>query len=188
MTTSSSNGATNGRNYVVISADGHDGPPEHPEKLLDYMPAKHRDAFSDWLDAGGPMFADLFADKDSPYQNFFEKWAGMDPEWIDGAIERYWAAEPETLDPVKRLAVLEESGVAGELLITSPPQMAGADAEMESAIRDAHLRWEIDYCNAVPGRLAGIVDVDYVDLDAAHRDDQARPRAGALRWHPRAGP
>lgn len=154
-----------GQRYLVISADGHDSPPDNPETLRPHVEAGFQADYADWVaGGGGGLFAGPLSAKQNPYEGFF-RGLGMDDEWVSEAVTRYWSVHPP-LDPAGRLVEVEKSGIAAELLVTAPPRVADNPA-LQRAVREAHHRYLIDHCKAAPGRFAAIVSPDWSDLDAA---------------------
>jgi predicted TIM-barrel fold metal-dependent hydrolase len=180
--------------YLVISADGHDAPPNHPEKYRDYIDPSYRAAFGAALEASadehrmmlgsltdlaegfGSSNAEEAADLD-PFAKMMKTiflGFGNDPAWMDEALRRYFPSEPPGLvDPKERVAALESQGAVGELMLTAPAMPPAMDLSHPAALRAAHLahlRWLVDFCGAVPGRIAAPVAPDYRDLDNAMAD------------------
>jgi predicted TIM-barrel fold metal-dependent hydrolase len=168
-----------GERYIVISADGHEGPPNYPEKFREYFSSKYQPMFDEWLaktPGEAAMVVKMFSGEgaknydDNEYRNelinSFVGAFGNDLESVRQSVDRYWANEPVTLDPAARMTVLEEQGVVGDFI--HPHSIAGSMVEdgsgFKRAAEQAHLRWLADYCNAVPGRLAGVNPVIISDI------------------------
>ncbi len=134
--------------YTVVSADGHAG-----GDLNDYRPylaSRWHDEFDAWAKGYENPFADL----------------------LQPIAYRSW-------DSDRRLAETESDGIAAEVLFpnTVPPFFEQSnlvalpptpeDYERRWAGVQAHNRWLADFCAAVPGRRAGIVQVYANDMDDA---------------------
>jgi predicted TIM-barrel fold metal-dependent hydrolase len=137
-------------NYTVISADCHGG-----ANIGDYRPyleKKFHDEFDAWE-----------ADFKNPYDDITGDDAG-----------RNW-------DSDRRLREMEADGVVAEVIFpnTIPPffpkvslvgQAPGAtagDLEKRWGGLRAHNRWLADFCNAAPGRRAGICQIMLHDVDGS---------------------
>jgi predicted TIM-barrel fold metal-dependent hydrolase len=143
-------------NYLVISSDGHAGPP--PEVYREYLEARYRQAFDEHqveLEAGR-MVNTAFVD-----------------EWDDETGDREMKAG---YDPAVRDAILDTEGVAAEVLfpdadvlgtgrLASSPfgsglgSGAGVDPDAVRAGARAHNRWLADFCATNPERRIGIAVV-----------------------------
>jgi predicted TIM-barrel fold metal-dependent hydrolase len=136
--------------YVVVSADCHGGAELY--EYRDYLERRHLDAFDAWARDYAIPFEDLMGDEGG----------------------RNW-------DGGRRLADLEADGIVAEVIYpnTIPPfypepslkaQLPGAtegDLDLRWAGLRAHNRWLVDFCNAAPGRRAGIAQIMLHDVDAA---------------------
>ncbi|CAB4959134.1 MAG: amidohydrolase family protein [Actinobacteria bacterium] len=133
--------------YIVISADGHAG-----ANIADYRPyleAKWQAEFDDWA-----------ATYENPYDDLEGDLGG-----------RNW-------DSSRRLSDLEADGIVAEViypntippffpktsLTAQPPALTTADAERRWAGLKAHNRWLVDFCNDTPGRRAGVVQINLLDI------------------------
>ncbi len=143
-------------NYLVISSDGHAGPP--PEVYREYLEARYRQAFDEHqaeLEAGR-MVNTAFVD-----------------EWDDETGDREMRAG---YDPAVRDAILDTEGVAAEVLfpdadvlgtgrLASSPfgsglgSGAGVDPDAVRAGARAHNRWLADFCATNPARRIGVAVV-----------------------------
>ncbi len=145
--------------YTVISADCHAG-----ADLLDYRPyleKKYHDDFDAWAATYVNPYEDLLAD----------------------TADRNWNSE-------RRLGELEADGIVAEVVFpnTIPPffpsaaLMAPAPAREEYEQRwaglRAHNRWLADFCEAVPGRRAGVAQILLNDVDEAVREIRRTREAG----------
>jgi predicted TIM-barrel fold metal-dependent hydrolase len=139
--------------YLVISADGHAGPP--PATYRDYLDPDFREAFDEFQAAqeAGRMVNAAFV----------EEW---DEETGDHEMKAAY-------DPDARDAVLDAEGVAAEVLFPDADVLgtgrtasspfgsglasgAGADAESIKAGARAHNRWLADFCATNPHRRIGV--------------------------------
>ncbi|HTT87526.1 MAG TPA: amidohydrolase family protein, partial [Acidimicrobiales bacterium] len=128
------------RRYTVISADSHCG-----ADLLDYRPylaSRFRHEFDAWAATYELPFADLLAP--TRYRNWDSDRRLAEHE-ADGIVAE--VLFPNTVPPF-----FEESN-----LVALPPE--AADYERRWAGVQAHNRWVADFCAAVPGRRAGVVQV-----------------------------
>ena len=134
--------------YTIISADGHAG-----GDILDYRPylaSRWHEDFDAWAATYENPFADLLAP----------------------IAYRSW-------DSDRRLAETESDGIAAEVLFpnTVPPFFtegnlvalppSDVDYEARWAGVQAHNRWLADFCRAVPGRRAGVIQVFANKIDDA---------------------
>lgn len=171
--------------YVVISCDGHDGPPDHHEKLLDYIDPLYRADYQEMLDAlqGGAMTpfggGTHKTYHNEPFRNslanLYVTYFKTDQDLFEKAFDATYPTIPPTRDPHERVAALESQGVVADLIY--PHAFAslrlGADREdpaLNRAARKAYIRWLADHCNAVKGRLAGVIPINGADLDNAMED------------------
>jgi predicted TIM-barrel fold metal-dependent hydrolase len=147
--------------YIVISADGHAG-----GNLTDYRPylaSRWHDEFDAWA---------------ATYQVPYDDMKGGDGE-------RNWDSE-------RRRRELEADGQVGEVifpntvppffpkvsLVSQPPSITAADVERRWAGLQAHNRWLVDFCAALPGRRAGVAQITLHDIDAT---------VAEIRWAHTAG-
>ena len=148
--------------YVVISSDCHAG-----ADLRDYKPFLAREWHDDF-----ERWAAHFSD---PWMQVEEKIA---PGPINiGAVS---AASSWNWESDIRMRALEEDGIVAEVLFpnTAPPftpsgVFAASQPETRSEYEQrfaglrAHNRWMAEFCNATPGRRAGIAQVFLNDVDEA---------------------
>jgi predicted TIM-barrel fold metal-dependent hydrolase len=145
---------------IVVSADGHCGADIYDYKP--YLDPQYRHEFDAWADA----YVDPWKDLDDATEHHRVGVASFqsDLNW----------------DSDKRLAHLEQEGIAAEVLFpnTVPPffpsGVIGAPApgtpdeyEYRFAGVQAHNRWLADFCAMAPGRRAGIAQVFFNDVDRA---------------------
>ena len=147
--------------YVVISADGHAG--ADVGEYRPYLEARWHKEFDAWAAAYEVPYEDLAGDLGT----------------------RNW-------DSKRRLADLEADGQVAEVifpntippffpktsLTAQPPAVTPADAERRWAGLKAHNRWLLDFCNDVPGRRAGIIQINLLDIEAS---------VAEVRWAAEAG-
>ena len=136
--------------YIVISADGHAGgdiPDYRP-----YLESKWHDDFDAWA-----------AEYDNPHEDLL---GDLGP--------RNW-------DSARRQADLEADGQVAEViypntippfypkssLTAQPPSLTRADAERRWAGLQAHNRWLADFCAELPGRRAGVAQINLYDVEAS---------------------
>ena len=142
--------------YIVISADGHAG-----GDIGDYRPYLEKK----WLDD-------------------FDAWAA---EYENPHEDLQGDLGPRNWDSARRQRDLEADGQAAEIiypntippfypkssLTAQPPSLTKADAERRWAGLQAHNRWLVDFCNDVPGRRAGVVQINLYDPEGS---------AAEIRW------
>lgn len=147
--------------YVVISSDCHAGGQIHDYRP--YLPSKYHDDFDAWASTYVVEYEDLLGDLG----------------------ERNW-------DSQRRLADMEAEGVVAEVIFPNtippfypkasltfqPPAVDAADAERRWEGLKAHNRWLADFCAEVPGRRAGVAQIQLHDIDAAIAE---------VRWAKEAG-
>jgi len=155
-----------GDNYLVISSDGHAGPP--PEQYAQYMDPVHRARYEEFIatlvamrEAGNGAF--------SAQTKFRDKFLAKTG---DGGIRASW-------DSDVRLKELDADGIAAEVLfpdadvlgiggISSSPFGTGLgasgrdDPELAMAGARAHNRWLADLCAQAPERRAGVMTVPII--------------------------
>lgn len=135
--------------YTVISADGHAG-----ADLLDYKPylaKKYHDEFDAWAASFVNPFGDIS---------------------VEMGANRSWSSE-------RRQQEIEPQGIAAEVIYpnTIPPFFeslgfvarppTAENYERRWAGLQAHNRWMLDYCNTLPGRRAGSLQVFANNIDDA---------------------
>jgi len=134
---------------TIISADTHAG--ADIEGYRPYLPAQWADDFTDWA-------------------------AGFESAWLDSDDDDYFL----NYDSERRLAALEDDGISAEVVFpnTTPPFFTGgslagtlattpeAHARQWAGLQ-AHNRWLIDFCAAVPGRRKGVIQLLPTDVNDA---------------------
>ncbi len=177
-----------GRNYVVVSADTH-ASPDSLDHFLSYVDPAFREqvaGFGDMSNLAISMFGGFDpgeVDESDPVRaTAARRLAGMG---VDIAAAESWLAHYGTDWVVpgdgdgRRLAVLEEQGIHAEVALPGPilagglsPAMylgSATDKGLEVVWPALHgyLRWLADFCNAAPGRRAGVMPIDFHDMDRA---------------------
>jgi predicted TIM-barrel fold metal-dependent hydrolase len=189
-------------NILVISSDCHAG--ALPGTYKQYMPSKMHEAADEWwltyikemIARTGTFFdqeaVDEFADKAGgagQFQTLMQKGADVEADELmdllnDGTSP--FSPRPGEWDADVRLAELEADGVAAEVVF---PQMApfGAgllqyrrpvDPEQNLAGNRAYNRWLADFCNAHPGRHAGVAIINVDDIEVSCREVRDAKRSG----------
>jgi predicted TIM-barrel fold metal-dependent hydrolase len=149
---------------IVISADGHAG-----ADVLGYKPYLATE-FHDEFDAWAASYTDPWGVIDQATDE-------------DNRIGPASFASSVNWDSAKRLRLLENEGIAGEVLFpnTAPPffpagaisaHVPGSPQEYERryAGLQAHNRWLADFCADTPGRRAGIAQIFLTDVERAVRE------------------
>jgi predicted TIM-barrel fold metal-dependent hydrolase len=147
--------------YVVISADGHAG--ANIADYRAYLESKWHAEFDEWA-----------ANFENPYDDLEGDLGG-----------RNW-------DSSRRLSDLEVDGIVAEViypntippfypktsLTAQPPAITAADAERRWAGLKAHNRWLVDFCNDTPGRRAGVVQINLLDIAGSIEEMRRAKEAG----------
>ncbi len=151
----------NPERLIIVSTDGHAG-----ADVLGYKPyleSKYHDEFDRWAAA------------------YSDPWGVIDDHMeADNRIGPASFASSANWDSDKRLAIVEDQGIAAEVLFpnTAPPffpagaitahvPASGAEYEQRSAGLRAHNRWLADFCADAPGQRAGMAQMFLTDVDAA---------------------
>ena len=159
--------------YLVISADGHAGPPSTVYR--DYLDPAFREAFDTHqaeLEAGRMVNTEFVEEWDEETGDHDMK-AGYDPAVRDGILDQEGVAA-EVLFP--------DADVLGTGRLASSPfgsglgSGAGADPEAVKAGARAHNRWLADFCRTNPHRRIGVA---VVPVTAGVDDAVAEVRAAA---------
>jgi len=159
--------------YLVISADGHAGPPSAVYR--DYLDPAFREAFDTHqaaLEAGRMVNTEFVEEWDEETGDHDMK-AGYDPAVRDGILDQEGVAA-EVLFP--------DADVLGTGRLASSPfgsglgSGAGADPEAVKAGARAHNRWLADFCRTNPHRRIGVA---VVPVTAGVEDAVAEVRAAA---------
>ena len=180
--------AAPGSSYVVVSADAH-AAPDDIEHFLSYVDPAHREqvaAFGDMsstaIMAFGGEDPGEIDDPDPVRAVAARRLAGMGvdieaaSDWL-ALYSEAWVLAGDA--DGRRLAVLEEQGIHGEVTYPGPVLTGGISPAMYlgSATGDnlgavwpalhAYNRWLADFCAAAPGRRAGVIPTDLHDMEAA---------------------
>jgi predicted TIM-barrel fold metal-dependent hydrolase len=147
------------KRYVVVSTDGHCGADVRDYKP--YLESRYHDDFDAWADT----YRDGWVETDQ----------ALDPDHRAGHLS-YEA--PLNWESRRRLGVLEDQGVAAEVLLpnTAPPFYPSSavsapgprtpeEYEYRWAGLRAHNRWLVDFCSDAPGRRAGVAQLFLDDLE-----------------------
>ncbi|HEY3701640.1 MAG TPA: amidohydrolase family protein, partial [Acidimicrobiales bacterium] len=158
--------------YLVISSDGHAGPPAAHYRT--YLDPEYRGAFDDHLEAMRGLMEAAKAEQQS--SDFIAKW-----EKLTGGDGGLLAA----YDSEYRNKVLDGEGVTAEVLFPDADVLgtgrvvaspfgsglaggAGTDPELVMAGARAHNRWLADFCAQASNRRVGVAVVPILhDIDAA---------------------
>ena len=172
----------------MVSADTH-ASPDSLDHFLSYVDPAHREAvaaFGDMSNLAISMFGGFDpgeVDESDPVRaTAARRLAGMG---VDIAAAESWLARYGTDWVVpgdgdgRRLAVLEEQGIHAEVALPGPILAGGLSPAMYlGATTDksldvvwpalhGYVRWLADFCNAAPGRRAGVMPIDFHDMDRA---------------------
>ena len=181
-------GLRTGRNYVVVSADGH-AAPDDLDQFLSYVDPGHRQAvaaFGDLSSVAIPMFGGVdpgaIDESDAVRSVAARRLAGMGVD-TDAAAEwlaRYsseWVFASDA--DGRRLAVLEEQGIHAEVVFPGPVLAGGLspamylggqtakDLEPVWPALHAYNRWLAEFCAAAPGRRAACLPIDFHEMERA---------------------
>lgn len=148
------------RRYVLISGDTHGG--GSIDAYKPYLESRWHEEFDQWA------------------ATFSDAWGLLDDESDERRIGVSSFGSPVNWESDRRLADLEGEGIAAEVIFpnTVPPfypsgviSAAGPRTPEEYERRwagvRAHNRWLVDFCNAVPGRRAGMAQILMNDIDDA---------------------
>jgi predicted TIM-barrel fold metal-dependent hydrolase len=158
---------------IVISTDGHAG-----ADLWDYKPyleKRYHAEFDEWAKAYSDPWGQVAGSSEEKGENI--GFASYDV--------------PVNWDAQARLALLDELGIAAEVLfpntappflptgaISAPPPQTQQEYEYRFAGVRAHNRWMADFCSEGKGRWGGFAQIFVNDIDAA---------AEEVRWAKEAG-
>jgi len=181
-------GLRTGRNYVVVSADGH-AAPDDLDQFLSYVDPGHRQAvaaFGDLSSVAIPMFGGVdpgaIDESDAVRSVAVRRLAGMGVD-TDAAAEwlaRYsseWVFASDA--DGRRLAVLEEQGIHAEVVFPGPVLAGGLSPAMYLGGQTAknlepvwpalhaYNRWLAEFCAAAPGRRAACLPIDFHEMERA---------------------
>jgi predicted TIM-barrel fold metal-dependent hydrolase len=154
--------------YLVISGDGHAGPPEL-KGYREHMEKKFLPQFDDYVDS--------FPQRDA--------FMGLVPEELRPYLTEGSDSEC-SFEPSARIATLEAEGIVAEVVF--PPHPAAfaplglnikGDRELQVAGARMQNRWMAEFCSANPGRFAGVAMTPLrADVDAAVAEVQWASDAG----------
>ena len=182
---------------LIISSDCHAG--AHPAGYAEYMPKKYHEAANAWwiafardmMSRAGTFFDQEAVDsyvEEAGESGGWMKMSQSDTKASDDAILAMLTDESSPFAPRRgefdasvRLRDLEGDGIVGEIIF---PQMAPFGAgllqyryevsrELNLAGIRAYNRWLADFCNAHPGRHAGVTLINVDDIDVAIGDVRA---------------
>jgi predicted TIM-barrel fold metal-dependent hydrolase len=145
--------------YTIVSSDGHAG--AAVEEYLPYLERKYHDEFAQWRDALVNPFADLERPERTRNWNSAERLRDLDADGIVAEV-----LFPNTIPP------FFPSGS----LVAVPP--SADEYELRWAGLQAHNRWLVDFCNAAPGRRAGVAQILLNDIDDAVAEVKRTKAAG----------
>ncbi len=157
--------------YLVISADGHAGPPA--ERYREYLDPAYREAFDEHQASTAALLEGAKAARDNT--EFLERWDRITGG--DGGLRAAY-------DSAHRDAVLDGQGVAAEVLfpdadvlgtgrVASSPFGSGLGGalgmppDQAMAGAQAHNRWLADFVAESSARRVGVAIVPMHDVDAA---------------------
>jgi predicted TIM-barrel fold metal-dependent hydrolase len=162
--------------YLVISSDGHAGPP--PEVYREYLEESFRPRFDEHQTAqeAGRMVSSEFVEEWQEETGDHEMRAGYDPSVRDRILDEEGVAA-EVLFP--------DADVLGTGRLASSPFGSGlasgvdADPEAVKAGARAHNRWLADFCATNPQRRIGVAVVPVTaGVDDAVREVHAAAELG----------
>jgi predicted TIM-barrel fold metal-dependent hydrolase len=165
-----------GERYLVISADGHAGPP--PAVYREYLDERFREPFDRHQEAlqAGRMVNTAFVEEWDEETGDHEMRAGHDPEVRDRILDTEGVAA-EVLFP--------DADVLGTGRLASSPFGSGlasgvdSDPEAVKAGARAHNRWLADFCATNPHRRIGVAVVPVTaGVDDAVREVHAATELG----------
>jgi predicted TIM-barrel fold metal-dependent hydrolase len=188
MAATEGDGPTDGRPYVVVSADAH-AAPDTLDQYLSYVDPADREAvaaFGDLSAVAIPMFGGVdpgeIEDADAVRAVATRRLAGMG---VDTEAATDWLANygEEWVFPSdaggRRLAYLEEQGIHAEVVFPGPVLAGGLspamylgghsskNLEVVWPALHAYNRWLAEFCAAAPGRRTGCIPIDLHDMATA---------------------
>ncbi|MBW3668959.1 MAG: amidohydrolase [Actinobacteria bacterium] len=172
--------------YVVISSDGH--VTARPEDYTPYLEGQYQQIYAESLQVEverQAAVARLFETSDEEHGAVFAADAvaarkSHELAYYDGALtDAQW-------DSDLRTRMLEDQGVVAEVLFSNATPFVGFDEmfgrsgrrEHVAAGKRAYNRWLADFCAQLPGRRAGIAQLDLDDVDDAVREATWAANAG----------
>lgn len=136
--------------YIVISSDCHAG--GEIREYRDYLPSAYHDEFDAWVDGYVIEFEDLLGDLGTRNWDSARRLRDMEAEGVVAEV-----VYPNTIPPF----------YPKSSLTFQPPAVDAADQARRWEGLKAHNRWLADFCNEVPGRRAGIAQIQLHDIPAA---------------------
>jgi predicted TIM-barrel fold metal-dependent hydrolase len=147
--------------YVLISSDCHGG--GQITDYREYLPSKYHEEFDAWESTYVIEYEDLLGDLGTRNWDSARRQRDMEAEGVVAEV-----IYPNTIPPF----------YPKSSLTFQPPAVDAGDAERRWAGLQAHNRWLADFCAEVPGRRAGIAQVQLHDIPAA---------VAEVRWAKEAG-
>ena len=162
--------------YTLISSDCHAAPPL-PE-YRSFIAKAHREAFDDWLTQTEREAAEARRERiggnlfDEEYIEAAEK----NQDFVASGAEGAW-------DHEIRLRDLEADGVVAEVIFNNgvpftPLRRGQLSPELRLEGARAYNRWLAGFCQAAPGRRAGIAVLEMHDIEAAVAEIRRAREAG----------
>ncbi len=142
--------------YLIISSDCHAG--AWITDYRDYLPAALHDEFDAWSGTYDVPYEDLTGPDGNRNWDSERRRADFDAEGVTGEV-----IYPNTIPPFFPKASLT----------FQPPTADRSDLARRWAGLQAHNRWLVDFCAALPGRRAGICQIMLHDIPAS---------VGEIRW------
>jgi predicted TIM-barrel fold metal-dependent hydrolase len=136
--------------YIVISADGHAGgdvPDYRP-----YLESTWHDEFDEWAATYESPFEDLKGDLGARNWDSARRMADHEADGQSAEV-----IYPNTVPPF----------YPKSSLTAQPPAVTKADSERRWAGLQAHNRWLVDFCNDYPGRRAGVVQINLLNIEGS---------------------
>lgn len=166
---------------IAISADTHAS--ATPEGYVDYLDPQYREEYAQYNKLVNPhtIFDTPFEDGGGIHSRAaieeYHSRKGVDPE-VDGGTAGQWDSE------IRRQQT-EDDGVVAEVIFpnASPFAVLGLtlipmSPDMLAAGKRAYNRWLADFCNALPGRRAGVAQIPMHDVDVAVAELEWAANAG----------
>jgi predicted TIM-barrel fold metal-dependent hydrolase len=149
--------------HTVISCDCH--ATARPEEYLQYVDAAYRDAYEASVEVAEARAVSVAKAMDAG-QSLFSK------EGVEDFAEEAGDGKQGQWDSDVRVKELEADGVVAEIIFPNGAPFAAAfggqiDHELNGVGTRAYNRWLVDFCDALPGRRAGLALLAVHDIDAA---------------------
>jgi hypothetical protein len=171
---------------LIISSDGH-----AMAKVADYrpyLPARFQEDFDAFLEQYGQYISDLgIVDPDYLQTRLDDDVAD---DWRRDVVAR--GRLDGMSDPRRRQEILDEEGIAAEILFPDfgtafelSPGVASAlrysrTPEQADVANRAHNRWLVDFCAAAPHRFLGLAGLSFDDVEAAVEEVRWAKEAGLV--------